>query len=146
MSPEMGPIFPELEPELESPPSPPPISNCPTKDTDQDPPPPSLPLEASDKEDLQDEIFDPPPDSELDETPPGDNKDETLPGDNEDDSHITLESMRENFRFVQMVREATLTTQFSPAELHSLENPRALEFSLSRTGIFHVLFTFILLH
>ena len=118
----MGPIFPELEPELENPPSPPPISNHPTEITDQDPPPPSLPLEASDDEDLQDEIFDPPSDSDSDETPPGDD---------EDDSHITLESMRENFRFVQMVREATLTTQFSPAELHSLENPRPLELSPS---------------
>ena len=126
----MGPIFPPLEPELEN--LPPPISSHSMENTDQDPPPPSPTLETFDEED-QEEILDlPPPGDDEGSDPPADFESEVPPpGDDEADSPITLESMKENFRFIQMVQEATLATQFSPAELHSFENPQAPEFSLS---------------
>ncbi|KAF9649673.1 hypothetical protein BDM02DRAFT_3128165 [Thelephora ganbajun] len=51
--------------------------------------------------------------------------------DDEDDPHITLESMKTNLQFVQMIEEATLEAQFSPTELHAFQNPQELWFSPS---------------
>ena len=46
------------------------------------------------------------------------------PSDNEDDPHITLEHMKTNLQFIRMVEEATLESQFSPAELQAFRNPQ----------------------
>ena len=77
-----------------------------------------------------DNLDHPPPD--LDTNLPSDSEsDEPPPCEDDNDPSITLESMRANFRFVQMVREATLETQFSQAELHSFRNPQESHFSPS---------------
>ena len=112
-----------------------------TKDIDQDPPPPPsprnidtdlleppaingvdpIPSENGDpsyKDPSDDNLNHPPPD--LDTNLPSDSEsDEPPPREDNDDPGITLESMRANFQFIQMVWEATLQTQFSQAELHS---------------------------
>ena len=79
---------------------------------DLDPPPPD-----PDEEVVPfDSDSDPNPDSDSDEPP----------SDEEDDPNITLESMKTNLQFVRMVEEATLDSQFSPAELHAFRNPQEL--------------------
>ena len=68
---------------------------------------------------------DPPP-------PPSDDEDGyPSSSDDEDDPLITLESMRTNWRFIQMVREATLESQLGPAELDTFRNPEEIKFSPS---------------
>ena len=112
-----------------------------TEDIDRDPPPPPSPRNI-DTDPLEhpamngvdpipsengDPSYNDPSDDNLDHPPP--DLDTNLPSDSESDEPppgednggpgITLESMRANFQFVQMVQEATLKTQFSQAELHS---------------------------
>ena len=70
----------------------------------------------------------PPPEPDTDDTPnfpPPPNLDEE-----EDDPAITLESLQTDLKFVGMVKDATLESQFSPAELHALWNPQATLSSL----------------
>ena len=67
---------------------------------------------------------------ELDRTSP--EPDEPLPDpDLDDELHITLEKLKMDQRFIDMARAATLDSQFSPAELGSLRNPKEVEFSPS---------------
>jgi len=91
---------------------------------DEDPPPPdSGPGE------------DPPADSDSDEDPPppDSDSDDPIPSSDsdEDDSEITLENMKTDLRFIRMVEEATLASQFSPAELRVIRNPQQSQSSPS---------------
>ena len=108
---------------------------------------PALPL-------IDDIIEDPPLDPSLDENPPDpnpgkdpplsfdpdsdpppdpDSDDEDPPASTseENEAHITLEKMKLNSLFVEMARDATLESQFSPAELRAFQNPQELHFSPS---------------
>jgi len=75
----------------------------------------------SDEEDLP--FVQPIEDEDEGDTPPG--------SDDEDDPHITLEQMKTNLQFVRMVEEATLESQFGPAELRAFQNPQELQDSPS---------------
>ena len=104
------------------------------KNADQGPLPPPLPLDEEDpgNEDPPDGGPDPPPDMNEEPDPPSDpDSDNPPPSDNDSDPSITLEHMKTNFRLVQMVREATLDTQFSRTELDSFRNPQESWFLLS---------------
>ena len=71
-----------------------------------------------------------PPEDEP--SPPGDEEDETSPpSDEEDEPPITLERMQTNLQFVRMIEEATLESQFSPAELEAFRDPQELGLSPS---------------
>ena len=125
----------------EDPPSPPPLGPI-TNDLDLanllddqgDPPPgpdsdagpPGSPDPGSDDSD-EDQL---PPDSgsdDDDDNPPP----PPPPGSNEDEAHITLERMKIDAQFIQMAREATLESQFTPVELRAFENPQELPTSPS---------------
>ena len=75
---------------------------------------------------------DPPPlDSDKEDPPPSDEEEEgpSPPSDKEEDNpHITLENMKTNLQFVQMVKQVTLASQFSPAKLYLLQNPGQIQF------------------
>ena len=47
------------------------------------------------------------------------------PDEEDDDPDITLEGLQTDLKFVGMVKDATLESQFTPAELHTLKNPLA---------------------
>ena len=119
--------------------SPPPLplerqhESLPIENADQNPLPPPLPLdeEGPGNDDPPDDGLDPPPETNEEPDPPSDLDSEDPPSDNDDDPSITLEHMKANFRLVQMVREATLETQFSRTELDSFRNPQESQFSLS---------------
>ena len=49
----------------------------------------------------------------------------------DEDPEITLKNMKLNLEFIQMVKEATLASQFTPAELQAFRNPRGIQFSPS---------------
>jgi len=144
---------PELEPEIVPPPPIPAIQSPSTDNPDREPPSPSPQLEYFDEEAPPDPPQDPlmsdieeenppneleeenPPDNGLDPPPPDPDEeiipsdsdsDESPPSDNEDDPNITLENMKTNLKFVRMIEEATLDSQFSPAELQAFRNPREL--------------------
>ena len=64
----------------------------------------------------------PPPEPDTDDTPnfpPPPNPDKE-----EDDPAITLAALKTKSKFIEMVRDATLKSQFSPAELRTLQNPQ----------------------
>jgi len=67
--------------------------------------------------------------SDEDIPPITDDEDEgdTPPGsDDEDDPLITLEHLKTNLQFIQMVEQATLKSQFSATELQAFHNPQPL--------------------
>ena len=70
------------------------------------------------------------PDSDEDPPPPNSDDEDPIP-DSEDDPTITLENMKMDLRFIRMVEEATLESQFSVTELHALKNPQENQFSPS---------------
>ena len=115
-------------PSPEDPPPPPPPPDCamgglggadlPDDLDEEDPPLPApLPDYNEDPPPLDSDEEDPPPSDEEEEGPPPPSDDE------EDDPHVTLENMKTNLQFVRMVEQATLASQFSPAELYLLRNP-----------------------
>ena len=89
----------------------------PLDDSDEEDPPPPNPGDE-----------DPPPSDSDEEDPPPSDSDEEDPHrddpEEEDEPHITLENMITNLQFVQAVEEATLESQFNPAELEAFRNPR----------------------
>lgn len=89
----------------------------PLPDSDEDLTPADYANEDSPPLDPDSDEDPPPPDSD-DEDPPPDSEDE------QDDPTITLENMKMDLRFIRMVEEATLESQFSATELHALKNPR----------------------
>ena len=66
---------------------------------------------------------DPPPPKFEDSNPESDESDE--------EPHITLAKLRSNMEFIQMVKEATLDSQFTPDELRKFRNPQPIQFSPS---------------
>ena len=94
-------------------------------------PPPDLDGEIAPTFHSDDDGPPPPPSDDENDTPPSsdDENDPPPPSDDEDDPNITLENMKLNFEFVRMVREATLESQLSPAELEAFQNPQELRFS-----------------
>ena len=75
-----------------------------------------------------------PPEDEPPPPPPSDNEDDPPPPPPppppplSDDVRITLEDMKTNLKFIRMVEEATLESQFTPAELNTFRNPKELDF------------------
>ena len=141
------PPAPPLESEDNLPPTPPPISSPLIEDTNLESQPPSPLPEYLDEEDpsppLEDfQTSDPGEEGEdldIPGTPPGAERD---PDSDEDESSflldldvevppITREDMLLNQRFVQMLRNATLGSQFTPKELDDFLNPQELDFSPS---------------
>ena len=129
-----------------------PQTNDPTNDRNQIPRPPSPTTVQPDEEDRSDEdqplsdeenleyldeenrpYFDEnrPYSDEEDHPPIVPEDSESESDESDDEPHITLESMRSNLKFVQMVEDATLASQFTPGELQRLRNPQALQFSPS---------------
>ena len=145
-----------LENEFEPPPPLPETEDPPVDDPDQEPsppspedaPPPPPPPDCAMGSDLPDDLDeddpplpaplpdyngeDPPPlDSEEEDPPPSDEEEGDPPppsDEEEDDPNITLEHMKTNLQFVRMVEQATLASQFSPAELYLLRNPGQIQF------------------
>ena len=80
---------------------------------------------------LENELDLPPFDSDEELIPLSDSDDDEPPppSDDEDDPNITLENLKSNLQFVQMVEKATLESQFSPTELDAFRNPQELQFS-----------------
>ena len=64
-------------------------------------------------------------DDDADNSPPPPN-----PEEEDDDPAITLETLKTDLQFIGMVEDATLESQFSPAELHALRNPQETRTSL----------------
>ena len=69
-----------------------------------------------------------PPKSEESES---ESDSESEESEDEDDPHITLENMKLNLEFIRMVKEAILTSRFTPAKLRNFQNPRGIRFSPS---------------
>jgi hypothetical protein len=89
--------------------------NAPPGSDNDDPPPP----------DSDEDIPPPEPDDDgADNVPPPPNPDEEV-----NDPAITLESLQTDLLFIEMVENASLGSQFSPAELYALRNPQETRFS-----------------
>ena len=102
-------------------------------DQNRPPPPPANRMEEDHRNPTPDPAVNAlgdPPSDEYDEPDPEDppilteSDEEPLPSDDEDDPNITLETMKMNLRFVQMVEDAKLESQFSAAELDAFRNPQ----------------------
>jgi hypothetical protein len=121
-------------------------------DDQRDPPPgadfnegpPGSPNPGSDDGDsLPDSDDDPLPESEPEEGPPPPDND---PGDedpppsdsDEDEAHVTLEKMKLDSRFIEMAKEATLESQFTPAELRAFQDPQEVQSSPSDDPDLHL--------
>ena len=104
---------------------------------DSDAGPPGSPDPGSEEDPLSDDSDEGPgsgPDNaDTDDSAPpsGPNDDDPPPPTDSDDDkvHITLEKMKINTQFIEMVRESTLESQFTPAELRAFKNPQEIQSS-----------------
>ena len=60
------------------------------------------------------------------------------PASGEDEIHLTLEKMKTDHRFIEMIRESTLESQLSPGELQTFRNPQEHRFSPSDDEDLHL--------
>jgi len=73
-----------------------------------------------------------PPYSDEEDPTPIESEDSKSESDESDkEPHITLANMRSNLEFVQMVKDATLASQFTPDMLRNFQNPQELQSSPS---------------
>ena len=98
----------------------------PPSDPDEDDPP-------SDQDDPPPNEDSPPPNEDVppNEDGPPSTRDDLPPPDSAEAVPVTLEDMKTNMEFVEMLKEATLESQFSPSELDEFRNPQEISFSPS---------------
>ena len=95
--------------------------------TDEEEPRPDEEEPRPDEEEYQSDEEEPPPPPDSDE----DSDEEEWDSSDEDDLLVTREDMKTTLQFIQILKDATLDTQFSPKELEAFRNPQAISSSPS---------------
>ena len=110
---------------------------------DSDDGPPGSPDPGSDEDPLPGDSDEGPgsgSDDDNDPPPPSGSNDDNPPppvDSDDDEAHITLEKMKIDARFIEMARESTLESQFTPAELRAFKNPQEIRSSPSDNPDLH---------